>query len=81
MHFLLGKKDKGGIMSMKKKKTAQKKTADIPVVRLKGHIPAKRAESVPRNPPRPAFGGIGKSFSVLLDRTKVFFRPAEKADA
>jgi hypothetical protein len=81
MHFLLGKKDKGGIMSMKKKKTVQKKTADIPVVHPKGLIPAKRSESAPRNPPRPALGSIGRSFSVLLDRTKVFFRPAEKADA
>jgi hypothetical protein len=81
MHFLLGKKDKSGIMSMKKKKTAQKKTADIPVVRPKGHNTAKRSESVPKNPPRPAFGSIGRSFSVLLDRTKDFLRPAEKADA
>jgi hypothetical protein len=66
---------------MKKKKTAQKKTADIPVGRPKGHGTAKRSESVPKNPPRPAVGGIGRSISVLLDRTKVFFRPAEKADA
>jgi len=68
-------------MSMKKKKTPQKKTAKIPGVCLKGSVPAKRSESVPRNPPRPALGGIGRSFSVMLDRTKVLFRAAERADS
>ncbi len=81
MHFLLGSKDEGGKMSMKKKKTTQKKVADIPENRLKGFVPVKRSESAPRNPPRPAFYGIGRSLLVLVDRTKVFLRSAEKADA
>jgi hypothetical protein len=68
-------------MSMKKKKQPQKKTAEIPAVSQKDSVPVKQSESVPRNPPRPAFWGIGRSFSVLLDRTKISFRAAEKADS
>ena len=81
MHFLLGSKDEGGKMSMKKKKTTQKKVADVPENHLKCPVPVKRSESAPGNPPRPAFYGIGRSLSVLVDRTKVLLRPTEKADA
>jgi hypothetical protein len=68
-------------MSMKKKKIPQIKTEKIPAELLKGSVPAKRSESVPRNPPRPALWGIGRSLSALLDRPKVLFRAAEKADS
>jgi hypothetical protein len=68
-------------MSMKKKKTPQIKTEKIPAELLKGSVPVKRSEPVPRNPPRPALGEIGRSLSALLDRTKVLFRAAEKADS
>ena len=81
MHFLLGSKNEGGKMSMKKKKTTQKKIAGIPENSLKGSVPVKRSESAPRNPPRPAFYGLGRSLSVLVDRTKIFLKPVEKAEA
>ena len=81
MHTLLGIKNQGDKMSIKKKKYVPKKTADMPAVSQKEYVPAKRSQSIPKNPPRPAFWGIGRSFSVLLDRTKVFWKSPEKAEA
>jgi hypothetical protein len=80
MHTLLGIKNQGDEMSIKKKKFVPKKTADIPAVCQKDHIPAKRSQPIPKNPPHPAFWGIGRSFSVLLDRTKVFLKVMGKAE-
>lgn len=67
-------------MSLKKKKTAQKKVADIVEVRPKGVVAVKPLQPVSKNQSRTAFYTIGMSFSVLLDRTKAFFKPAERVD-
>jgi hypothetical protein len=80
MHTLLGIKNKGDEMSIKKKKYVPKKTADFPAVYQKDNVHAKRSQPIPKNPPRPAFLGIGRSFSVLLDRTKEFLKGPEKAE-
>jgi hypothetical protein len=67
-------------MSMKMKKSIPKKIADSSADRQKEHVPEKRSQPIPKNPPRPAFWGIGRSFSVLLDRTKFFWKGSEKAE-
>jgi hypothetical protein len=61
---------------MKKKKTPQKNAAAIPDHRTKSPVAKKRSDSIPR----PALHGIGRSFEVLLNRTKLLVRPAGKTD-
>ena len=68
-------------MSMKKKKSVQKKNGGNPAACTEVHIPVKPSNSVLKNQTRPAFGSIGRSFVILLDRTKACFIPAEKSDA
>ena len=80
MHTLLGIKNQGDEMSIKKKKYVPKKTADIPAVCQQEHVPVKRSQPIPKNPPRPAFPGIGRSFSILLNHTKNFLKTPEKAE-
>jgi hypothetical protein len=82
MHCLLGSNDQGGeIMSMKKKRSPQKSAGDTTAVPLQGQKTAKKTGAVPGKSPRPALDGIGRSFSILLDRTRIWLKPAEKADS
>jgi len=66
---------------MKKKKSVQKKNAGIPAARPAIPISMRRSDSVLKNQNRPAYGSIGRSFALLLDRTKACFIPAEKIPA
>ena len=67
-------------MSVKKKKTAQKKVADILAVRPKGFVAVKPLQLASKHQSRTAFYTIGMSFSVLLDCTKAFLKPAKRVD-
>ena len=68
-------------MSMKKKKTVQKRNGNSAAGQSRATVLVKRSESVPKKDARPASRGIGGSIALLLDRTKSYLKPIEKADA
>jgi hypothetical protein len=67
MHLLLGNKDRGGQMSMKiRKKNNHKRNAG--------------SDSVERQAAQPETAGFGRTLADLLDRTRAYLMPAQKAD-
>jgi hypothetical protein len=68
-------------MSMKKKKEGIKKAStartDTPGLQKAGVKPG----SNPGKTPHPVSGSMGMSLGTLIDRTRAFFRPAQKAEA
>jgi hypothetical protein len=68
-------------MSMKKKKEGIKKAstarADTPGLQKNG----KKTGSIPGKTPCPVSGSAGMSLGTLIDRTRAFFRPGQKAEA
>jgi hypothetical protein len=68
-------------MAMKMKKKQKNSSGTSPAPHPRVHAGPAGDRNKNEKSPDAGFSGISRSFSGLLDRTRAYFRPAEKAES